>query len=112
MWQGGKQRSPMGLIRSRGKNGLHTGLLHHIAPACPSEYFHVTFDFRLDILEPNSLRQIFLSILSMAQQVIRNVLTDDEDLCSVFMNSVLTQLNWAFTEFILFVQEVRVIDRK
>lgn len=43
VWQGGRQRSPMGLIRSRGKNGLHTGLLHHIAPACPSEYFHVSF---------------------------------------------------------------------
>lgn len=42
VWQGGKQRSPMGLIRSRGKNGLHTGLLHHIAPACPSEHFHVS----------------------------------------------------------------------
>ncbi len=42
VWQsGGKQRTPIGLIRSRGKNGLHTGLLHHIAPACPSEYFHV-----------------------------------------------------------------------
>lgn len=41
VWQGGKQRSPMGLIRSRGKSGLHTGLLHHIAPACPSEHFHV-----------------------------------------------------------------------
>lgn len=41
IWQGSKQRSPMGLIRSRGKNGSHTGLLHHIAPACPSEHFHV-----------------------------------------------------------------------
>ncbi|KAJ6636383.1 E3 ubiquitin-protein ligase, partial [Pseudolycoriella hygida] len=80
VWQGGKLRSPVGLIRSRGKNGLHTGLLHHIAPACPSEHFH---------------------------QVIKSVLTTDEELCSVFMNSVLTQLNWAFSEFILFVQEIQ-----
>ncbi|XP_037034222.1 E3 ubiquitin-protein ligase RNF123 isoform X3 [Bradysia coprophila] len=85
LWQGGKQRSPMGLIRSRGKSGLHTGLLHHIAPAYPSEYFH---------------------------QVIKNVLTKDEELCSVFMNSVLTQLNWAFTEFILFVQEIQKTARE
>lgn len=34
-------------------------------------------------------------------------MTKDEELCSVFMNSVLTQLNWAFTEFILFVQEIQ-----
>lgn len=42
-----------------------------------------------------------------AQDVIKTVLTKDEELCSVFMNSVLTQLNWAFSEFILFVQEIQ-----
>lgn len=41
LWQGGNQLSPQGLFRSRGKNGSHTGLLHHIAPAYPSEHFHV-----------------------------------------------------------------------
>lgn len=42
IWQSaGEQRKSLGLPRSRGKNGLHTGLLHHIAPAYPSECFHV-----------------------------------------------------------------------
>lgn len=45
VWQCGLQQSPQGLFRSRGKNGSHTGLLHHIAPAYPSPYFHVIFVF-------------------------------------------------------------------
>lgn len=42
IWQNGQQQQPQGLYRSRGKNGSHTGLLHHIAPAYPSPHFHVS----------------------------------------------------------------------
>ena len=42
MLQCGNQLNPQGLFRSRGKNGSTTGLLHHIAPANPSKYFHVS----------------------------------------------------------------------
>lgn len=42
IWQNvGEPQKSMGLPRSRGKNGSHTGLLHHIAPAYPSTRFHV-----------------------------------------------------------------------
>lgn len=42
MWQSGAQKTPHGLLRSRGKIGAHTGLLHHVAPACPSKHYHVS----------------------------------------------------------------------
>lgn len=42
IWQNGESNiQPHGLKRSRGKDGTHTGLLHYIAPACPSPYFYV-----------------------------------------------------------------------
>lgn len=41
VWQSAEQRTPDGLLRSRGKYGSHTGLLHHVAPACPSKHYQV-----------------------------------------------------------------------
>lgn len=80
VWQAGKQpvRS-LGLYRSRAKNGSHTGLLHLIAPACPSKHF---------------------------QRMISEMLSKDEPYCTTFLNSVLSQLNWAFSEFIHILQDV------
>lgn len=80
IWQSGLQNQPQGLLRSRGKNGSHTGLLHHIAPAHPSSHFH---------------------------ELIAGVLIDDEAFSTIFINSILSQLNWAFSEFILLLQEIQ-----
>lgn len=80
VWQGGHESISLGLHRSRGKNGSHTGLLHHIAPACPSKHF---------------------------QRLFRQILLDDEPFCTMFLNSVLSQLNWAFSEFITLLQEIQ-----
>lgn len=79
VWQSSECRKPDGLLRSRGKMGSHMGLLHHVAPACPSRHY---------------------------QQLIGNVLLQDEPLATVFVNSILSQLNWAFSEFVLLLQEV------
>ena len=79
IWQVGKKAHSLGLLRSRAKNGPHTGLLHLIAPAYPSAHFQ------------NSVSQI---------------LNEDEPFCTIFLNSVLSQLNWAFSEFIHILQEV------
>lgn len=79
IWQDGSRSVSLGLFRSRGKNGSHTGLLHHIAPACPSEHF---------------------------QQLIRDILIEDEPFSTTLINSILSQLNWAFSEFILLMQEI------
>lgn len=73
---------PMCLHRSRLKNSSHTGLLHLIAPSCPSKHF---------------------------QNMISKVLTDDETYCTAFLNSLLTQLNWAFSEFIHILQDVSIL---
>lgn len=70
---------PMSLHRSRQKNSSHTGLLHLIAPSCPSKHF---------------------------QNLISKMLIDDENYCTAFLNSLLTQLNWAFSEFIHILQDV------
>ncbi|KAL7041272.1 hypothetical protein ACKWTF_000697 [Chironomus riparius] len=67
------------LIRGRQKNSSHTGLLHLIAPPCPSKHF---------------------------QQLIRQVLIEDEQYSTGFLNSLLTQLNWAFSEFIHILQDI------
>ncbi|XP_055613929.1 E3 ubiquitin-protein ligase RNF123 [Uranotaenia lowii] len=81
VWQSSKQpMRSLGLYRSRAKNGTHTGLLHLIAPACPSKHF---------------------------QQMICEMLSKDEPYCTTFMNSVLSQLNWAFSEFIHILQDIQ-----
>lgn len=83
VWQsrGDTSNKPtLGLHRSRSKNGSHTGLLHHIAPACPSSHF---------------------------QKLISEILTDDEQYSTIFINSLLSQLNWAFSEFILLLQDIQ-----
>lgn len=67
------------LARGRQKNSSHTGLLHLIAPSCPSKHF---------------------------QRLIRQVLIDDEEYSTGFLNSLLTQLNWAFSEFIHILQDI------
>jgi Kip1 ubiquitination-promoting complex protein 1 len=70
---------PMTLIRGRHKNSSHTGLLHLVAPPCPSQQF---------------------------QNLIKQVLTEDESYSTGFLNSLLTQLNWAFSEFIHILQDI------
>lgn len=80
IWQDGSKLPSLGLFRSRGKNGSHTGLLHHIAPANPSKYF---------------------------QDLIANMLMDDEPFSTTLINSILSQLNWAFSEFVLLLQEIQ-----
>lgn len=86
IWQQGElTSSALGLYRSRGKNGSHTGLLHHIAPACPSRHF---------------------------QSLISRILLADEPYCTIFLNSLLSQLNWAFSEFILLLQEIQTANRR
>ncbi|XP_017143160.1 E3 ubiquitin-protein ligase RNF123 [Drosophila miranda] len=80
VWQGGTQPLHMGLCRSRSRNETHTGLLHNIAPANPSKYF---------------------------QRLIGSKLIEDEPFATSFLNSVLSQLNWAFSEFILLLQEIQ-----
>lgn len=39
------------------------------------------------------------------------LLSQDKDMAASFLNSVLNQLNWAFSEFIGMIQEVRNIYR-
>lgn len=85
IWQGGNKTVPLGLQRSRGKHGSNTGLLHHIAPACSSPHF---------------------------QALISHLLTNDEPYSTVFVNSVLSQLNWAFSEFILILQEIQQLSER
>lgn len=82
IWQGGSHNSSLGLYRSRTKNGSHTGLLHLIAPAYPSRYY---------------------------QDLISQILNNDEKFCTNFVNSLLSQLNWAFSEFIQLLQDVSLI---
>lgn len=80
IFQDGNQTiPPMALTRGRQKNSSHTGLLHLIAPACPSKHF---------------------------QKLISQVLTEDEAYSTGFLNSLLTQLNWAFSEFIHILQDI------
>lgn len=83
VWQGGNVPVHHGLCRSRAKNESHTGLLHNIAPPNPSKQF---------------------------QRLIGEKLTEDEPFATKFLNSVLGQLNWAFSEFILLLQEVMKIS--
>lgn len=78
IWQNGSKSPSLGLFRSRGKT--HTGLLHHIAPANPSRYFQ------------NSIAQ---------------ALIEDEPFSTTLINSILSQLNWAFSEFVLLLQEIQ-----
>lgn len=85
VWQGGNESVSLGLHRSRGKTGSHTGLLHHIAPACPSKQY---------------------------QRLFRQILLTDEPYSTMFLNSVLTQLNWAFSEFILLLQEIQTSSQR
>lgn len=70
----------LGLSRSRGKHNTPSGLLHHIAPPCPSKHF---------------------------QQLISQLLLNDEPFATILVNSILSQLNWAFSEFILLLQEIQ-----
>ncbi|XP_062548443.1 E3 ubiquitin-protein ligase RNF123 [Armigeres subalbatus] len=86
VWQAGQhvERS-LGLYRSRAKNGSHTGLLHLIAPACPSRHF---------------------------QKMISDILSNDEPYCTTFLNSVLSQLNWAFSEFIHILQDIQNVSQR
>lgn len=78
IWQNGSKSPSLGLFRSRGKT--HTGLLHHIAPANPSRYF---------------------------QNFIAQILIEDEPFSTTLINSILSQLNWAFSEFVLLLQEIQ-----
>jgi len=39
------------------------------------------------------------------------LLSQDKDMAASFLNSVLNQLNWAFSEFIGMIQEVRNFRR-
>lgn len=80
VWQGGSLPLHQGLCRSRSRNETHTGLLHNIAPANPSKHF---------------------------QRLIGAKLMEDEPFATAFLNSVLSQLNWAFSEFILLLQEIQ-----
>lgn len=80
IWQDGTRTPSLGLFRSRGKNGSHTGLLHHIAPSNPSSYF---------------------------QRLIAESLIEDEPFSTTLINSILSQLNWAFSEFVLLLQEIQ-----
>ncbi|XP_061398037.1 E3 ubiquitin-protein ligase RNF123 [Musca vetustissima] len=80
VWQGGNSPMHFGLCRSRSKNETHTGLLHNIAPANPSKHY---------------------------QDLIGSKLSEDEPFATAFLNSVLSQLNWAFSEFILLLQEIQ-----
>lgn len=80
VWQDGSKPPTLGLARSRGKQGSHAGLLHHIAPPYPSKHF---------------------------QQLISQILLDDEPFATTLVNSILSQLNWAFSEFILLLQEIQ-----
>uniref|UniRef100_A0A1A9VGU9 RING-type E3 ubiquitin transferase n=1 Tax=Glossina austeni TaxID=7395 RepID=A0A1A9VGU9_GLOAU len=80
VWQGGNVPFQLGLCRSRSKNESHTGLLHNIAPPNPSKYF---------------------------QKLIGEKLAEDEPFATTFLNSVLSQLNWAFSEFILLLQDIQ-----
>ncbi|ALC46914.1 CG6752 [Drosophila busckii] len=80
VWQGGSQPHYQGLCRSRSKNETHTGLLHNVAPANPSKHY---------------------------QRLIGAKLFEDEPFATTFLNSVLSQLNWAFSEFILLLQEIQ-----
>ncbi|XP_065083539.1 E3 ubiquitin-protein ligase RNF123 isoform X2 [Ochlerotatus camptorhynchus] len=86
VWQAGTQPGrSLGLYRSRAKNGSHTGLLHLIAPACPSRHF---------------------------QRMISDILSKDEPYCTTFLNSVLSQLNWAFSEFIHILQDIQNVSQR
>ncbi|KXJ75047.1 hypothetical protein RP20_CCG012419 [Aedes albopictus] len=86
VWQGGKEAGrSLGLYRSRAKNGSHTGLLHLVAPACPSKHF---------------------------QRMISEILSKDEPYCTTFLNSVLSQLNWAFSEFIHILQDIQNVSQR
>lgn len=80
VWQDGTKPVTLGLARSRGKSGTHSGLLHHIAPPCPSKHF---------------------------QLLISKVVLDNEPFATTLVNSILSQLNWAFSEFILLLQEIQ-----
>ncbi|KAH8236558.1 hypothetical protein KR026_005614 [Drosophila bipectinata] len=80
VWQGGSLPLHQGLCRSRSRNETHTGLLHNVAPANPSKHF---------------------------QRLIGSKLMEDEPFATAFLNSVLSQLNWAFSEFILLLQEIQ-----
>lgn len=79
-WQDGTKPMTLGLSRSRGKHNTPSGLLHHIAPPCPSKHF---------------------------QQLISQLLLNDEPFATILVNSILSQLNWAFSEFILLLQEIQ-----
>ncbi|XP_030375899.1 E3 ubiquitin-protein ligase RNF123 [Scaptodrosophila lebanonensis] len=80
VWQGGTQPLHQGLCRSRSRNETHTGLLHNVAPANPSKHF---------------------------QRLLGAKLMEEEPFATTFLNSVLSQLNWAFSEFILLLQEIQ-----
>lgn len=75
----------LALTRGRQKNSSHTGLLHLIAPPCPSKHF---------------------------QKLITQVLTEDEVNSAGFLNSLLSQLNWAFSEFIHILQDIENLLQK
>lgn len=80
IWQDSSNQPLLGLIRSRAKNGSHTGLLRMIAPPSPSAHF---------------------------QKLIGQLLTADEPFSTELINSILSQLNWAFSEFVLILQEIQ-----
>lgn len=80
-WNHGEVSQNLGLSRRRAKSSSYTGLLHFIAPARPSTHY---------------------------QQIVGQLLMEDGEYCAKFLNSLLGQLNWAFSEFIHTIQEVSI----
>lgn len=84
-WNEGAVSPNLGISRRRSKSTSYTGLLHIIAPAFPSKLF---------------------------QALIVTALTDDPNHFSRFVNSLLGQLNWAFSEFVHISQEIKTALQK
>ncbi len=70
------------------------------------------FFFGAEHLSP-SLRLIGLEPCPslLLQRHMAELLSLDKDMAASFLNSVLNQLNWAFSEFIGMIQEVSERDR-
>lgn len=81
-WNNGFISKQLGLKRRRTKSISYTGLLHLIAPPNPS--------------------RIYLNLIA-------KLLNGDPNYTLQFLNSILSQLNWAFSEFIHILQEIQLL---
>lgn len=81
-WNNGDVSCVLGLKRRRTKSNSYTGLLHLVAPSCPSRKY---------------------------QQYVARILLEDPEYTLKFLNSLLGQLNWAFSEFVHILQEIQSI---